>query len=56
MKITIELPDTTKAVFVNYAYVDNATLMMAVTQMDDDDIKEAKAEYRSLAEKEDDGK
>lgn len=54
MKITIELPDTTKLVFVNHAYVDNGVLMMAVKQLDGDGIEEAKAEYLSLVEKEDD--
>lgn len=56
MKITIELPDTTRLAFINYVCFDNGTLRMGVKQLDNDNIKEAKAEYQSLVGKEDDGK
>ena len=42
MKLLIDLPDTTSLIFINYAYYDNATLMMGVKQMATEDIDKAR--------------
>lgn len=48
MKITIELPDTTRSGFLNIVYVKDGTMMIGSFCIDSDDLKNG---YVNIAEK-----